>query len=73
MINLKILTEDAKESCIIQEYPLSSYLESSDKQDIELNWNLGGILQDVLQDFLLTTAGRSFKFVSFRKKPKMEQ
>lgn len=61
------------ESCIIQEYSLSSYLGASDRQDIELNWNLGGILQDVLQDFPLTTAGQSFRFVSFRKKPKTEQ
>lgn len=52
----------------IQEYLLSSYIERSDKQDVELNWKLGGILQDVLQDFLLTAASQSFRFVSFRKK-----
>lgn len=41
---------------VIQQYSLSSYLENSDRQSTELNWTLGWILQDVLQDFLLTTA-----------------
>jgi len=61
-----------KESCVIQEYCLSS-LGTSDRQVVELNWSLGGILQDVVQDFPLSAAGQSFGFVSFRKKIKMEQ
>lgn len=52
---------------------LSSYLGSSDRKAIELNWNLGGILQEDLQDFLLTTASQSFRFLPFVKKPQMEQ
>lgn len=47
---------------------LSSYLGSSDRKAFELSWNLGGILQDDLQDFSLTTADQSFKFLQLMKK-----
>lgn len=44
-------------------------LRTSDRQDSELKLNLGGVLQDVLQDLPLTTAGQTFQFVQ-EKKPK---
>lgn len=47
---------------------LSSYLGSSDRKAFELKWNLGGELQEDLQDFSLTTAGQSFRFLPFMKK-----
>lgn len=69
------MSPDAKENVKIHEYYLSRFLGTFDTQDIELNWNLGGISQDMLEDFQLTTASQTFVFVSFweEKKKKMEQ
>lgn len=68
------MSPDTKENVIIHECYLSRFLGTFDTQDTELNWNLGGISWDMLQDFQLTTANQTFMFVSFwEEKKKMEQ
>lgn len=65
------MSPDTKENVIIHECYLSRFLGTFDTQDTELNWNLGGISWDMLQDFQLT---KTFMFVSFwEEKKKMEQ
>lgn len=68
------MSPDTKENVIIHVCYLSRFLGTFDTQDTELNWNLGGISWDMLQDFQLTTANQTFMFVSFwEEKKKMEQ
>lgn len=64
------MSPDAKENVKIHEYYLRRFLGTFDTQDIELNWNLGGISQDMLEDFQLTTASQTFVFVSFWEEKK---